>query len=123
MNSAHVYVVRIGSSEDPSIAFSVKEEAIEHVAERARKNYGRCPAMKIEKAFNVPVPDRPSHDDPRLVYALLEYKHENSTKGTILDFHATVDEAREAIRSRSRYFFDEEFLYVPRLQIAEIELR
>lgn len=62
MNSAHVYVVRIGSSEDPSIAFSFKEEAIEHVADRARKNYGRCPAMKIEKAFNVP--DRPGHDEP-----------------------------------------------------------
>ena len=122
MKDINVYVVRTGRLENLAGAFVSKDDAIEHIAGRIRENSGTHPEVKLDGAYKVSVPDGWTHGKtPRVVYVLLQHIHETSP-GTILGFHATRDEAGEAMETRNRYFLELERGFVPRLQIKEVDL-
>ena len=122
MKEISVYVVRTGFRENLAGAFVSKDAAVEHIAGRIRENSGAHPEVKLEGGHRISVPDDWTRDGtPRSVYALLQYIHEASV-GTILGFHETFDEAREAMETRSRFFPELGKNFVPRLEIVSTEL-
>ena len=122
MKDISVYVVRTGFRENLAGAFVSKDAAIEHIAGRIRENSGTHPEVKLEGGYRISVPDSWTSDGtPRFVYALLQHIHEASA-GTILGFHETFDEAREAMETRSRFFPELGKNFVPRLEIVPTEL-
>ena len=122
MKDISVYVVRTGFRENLAGAFVSKDAAIEHIAGRIRENSGTHPEVKLEGGYRISVPDGWTSDGTsRFVYALLQHTHEAAV-GTILGFHATRDEAREAMETRSRFFPELGEDFVPRLEIVLTEL-
>ena len=122
MKEISVYIVLTGPWENLAGAFVSKDAAIEHIAGRIRENSGAHPEVKLEGGHRISVPDDWTRDEtPRSVYALLQHIHEASV-GTILGFHITYDEAREAMETRSRFFPEMGENFVPRLKIVSTEL-
>lgn len=122
MKEISVYVVRTGPYENLAGVFVSKDAAIEHVAGRIRENSGAHPEVKLEGGCRISVPDDWTRDEtPRSVYALLQHIHEASV-GTILGFHITHAEAREAMETRSRFFPELGKDFIPRLQIVSTDL-
>ena len=122
MKDIRVHVVRTGRSENLSGAFVSKDDAIEYIVERVKDNSGAHPAVKLEGAYGICVPDGWTRSqDSHRVYVLLQHMHEGS-EGAILGFHTTCDKARKAMELRSRHFLEEGWYLLPRLEIAAIDL-
>lgn len=122
MKDIKVHVVRTGRSENLSGAFVSKDDAIEYIVERVKDNSGAHPAVKLEGAYGIRVPDGWTRSrDSHRVYVLLQHMHEGSA-GLILGFHTTRNKARKAMKLRSRYFPEQGRDFVPRLKIVPTDL-
>lgn len=124
MKDVDVHVVWTGSggSREPVAAFVGRDDAIEHVVARVRRNSGRHPEVKLDGTYRVSVPDGWTRDKtPRRVYVLTERRFEGSGR-TILGFYTTCDKAGKAMKRHSRRFFEEGWYIIPGFQITAIDL-
>ena len=124
MKDIDVHLVCTGSngSREPVAAFVSRDDAIEHIIARVRKNSGRHPEVKIDGTYRVSVPDGWTRDrTPRRIYVLTQRRFEGGG-GTILGFYTTCDKAGKAMKRHSRRFFKEGWYIIPGFEITAINL-
>ena len=122
MKYISVYVVRSGFRENLAGAFVGRDDAIEHIVARVKKNSGIHPEVKIDGTYRVSVPDGWTRDKtPRRVYVLTEHRFEGSG-GRLLGFYTTCDKAGKAMKRHSRRFFEEGWYARPGFRLTAINL-